>query len=72
MERATGTIIIDEFASTLDRPTAAGLCRTLRRWASESGVRVVCITAHDDVLEWLGPRVLAVVGETTEVRRRGD
>jgi ABC-type ATPase with predicted acetyltransferase domain len=72
VSRGGGTLIIDEFASTLDRPTAAALCRTVRRWACESGVRVVCITAHDDVLEWLGPEVLAVVGERTEVRRRGD
>ena len=71
MEKAGHTLILDEFGSTLDRPTAAGLCRTVSRWARDSGVRVVCITAHDDVLGWLEPAVLAVVGEGTVVRRRG-
>ncbi len=72
MERVPrgGTLIIDEFASTLDRPAAAALARTVRRWARERGARVVCITAHEDVLEWLGPRVLVVVGRDVKVVTR--
>jgi len=56
------TLLVDEFASTLDRAAARGLAGTASRWARESGVRLVCATAHDDVLEWLAPRILVVVG----------
>lgn len=60
VERCAGaaTLILDEFASTLDRTTAAALSRTLRRWASTQPCRVVCATAHDDLLESLAPDVL--------------
>lgn len=69
---AEGMLIIDEFASTLDRASARGVAGTLSRWARRSGARVVCATAHDDVLEMLGPRVLVVVsdGGRAEVLRR--
>lgn len=58
--RAGGiTVLIDEFASTLDRVTARGLAATVRRWVQDRGdVRLVCATAHDDVMEWLGPSLL--------------
>ncbi|MCC6675623.1 MAG: AAA family ATPase [Phycisphaerales bacterium] len=65
-------LIIDEFASMLDRASARGVAGTVSRWARRSGARVVCATAHDDVLEMLGPRVLVVVGDggRAEVFRR--
>lgn len=73
MEGARELLVLDEFASTLDRPTAAALSRTVRRWAKESGVRVVCVTAHEDVMEWLGPEVLVVVGRgRVKVARRDE
>lgn len=52
---ANAIVLIDEFCSTLDRLTALGVCRSLRRWVAASPRRVVCATAHDDVLEWLTP-----------------
>jgi uncharacterized protein len=54
------TLIIDEFASCLDRETARSLARLVSRWASREGVRVVCATAHEDLLEALRPAVLVV------------
>jgi ABC-type ATPase with predicted acetyltransferase domain len=48
-------LLIDEFASTLDRVTARTLCLCLKRWAARHLVRVVCATAHDDVAPWLAP-----------------
>lgn len=48
-------LLIDEFASALDRVTARTLCLCLRRWAARHRVRVVCATAHDDVAPWLAP-----------------
>lgn len=50
-------LVIDEFASALDRTTARTLCLCLRRWAAREHVRVVCATAHDDVAPWLAPDV---------------
>ncbi|MBL9032080.1 MAG: hypothetical protein JNM80_10295 [Phycisphaerae bacterium] len=52
------TLLADEFASTLDRTTAFALARTASRWARASGARAVLATAHDDILEPLGPDVL--------------
>jgi ABC-type glutathione transport system ATPase component len=56
--RAPLTLIADEFCSTLDRPTAMGVCLALRRWAASApALRIVVATAHDDVAEWLAPDV---------------
>jgi ABC-type ATPase with predicted acetyltransferase domain len=52
------TLVLDEFGSTLDRPTASSLARAVRRWAGEARVRLVCATAHDDLLEPLAPDLL--------------
>lgn len=66
-QRAAGagaaiTLMVDELCAVLDRPTAACVARTLRRWAARTGVRVVAASAHDDLLEPLGPAVLVVTG----------
>jgi uncharacterized protein len=58
------TLLIDEFASMLDRTTARCLCLALRRWldrAGSEGVRVVVATAHHDVARWLEPEWTVVV-----------
>lgn len=52
------TVILDEFGSTLDRATAASLSQAVRRWVSDTTLRIVCATAHDDLLEPLSPEVL--------------
>ncbi|MGD9689337.1 MAG: hypothetical protein AB7K52_07995 [Phycisphaerales bacterium] len=53
------TILADEFASVLDRLTALGLSRAVRRLIRpSSGLRLVAATAHDDVLEPLCPDVV--------------
>jgi ABC-type ATPase with predicted acetyltransferase domain len=51
-------ILVDEFASTLDRTTAKNIARTLRRCIASCGARAVVATAHDDVLEPLAPDIL--------------
>lgn len=52
-------LVVDEFASVLDRVTAASVARALRRWVRPPGpMRVIVATAHDDVLEALAPDVL--------------
>lgn len=54
-------LLADEFASALDRVTAANLARTVRRWASASDARVVAAAANDDLLEALAPDVLVAM-----------
>jgi ABC-type ATPase with predicted acetyltransferase domain len=49
------TLIIDEFASVLDRPTARCLCFALRRFLASHPLIVILATAHDDVRAWLTP-----------------
>jgi len=49
------TLIIDEFASVLDRPTARCLCFALRRFLARQPLTVILATAHDDVRAWLSP-----------------
>jgi len=50
------TVIVDEFASTLDRPAARLLCRAVRRWMRRvSRVRLIVASAHGDLESWLRP-----------------
>lgn len=59
------TLLADELASTLDRLTAACLCRalarTLRRLARDHPIRLVAATAHHDVADWLEPDLVAAL-----------
>lgn len=62
-------VLMDEFASTLDRTTARCVARTFWRWVSRNGsVRAVCATAHHDIMEPLSPAVLAYVPLGGEAR----
>ncbi len=77
--RPRETIVLDEFASVLDRLAAYGVSRSVARWAragrapSRDRARVVCATAHDDVIAWLEPDVLVVCrpGHGPILTRRG-
>lgn len=53
-------LLLDEFASVLDRVSARGVCATLARWVKHASPRVSCVvaTAHDDVAQWLAPDVI--------------
>ncbi|MEZ6234899.1 MAG: hypothetical protein R3B68_11970 [Phycisphaerales bacterium] len=61
------TLILDEFAAPLDRPIAALLARLLARLIRRPArrlarrphppLRLICITAHDDLLEPLAPDI---------------
>lgn len=57
-----GVLIIDEFCSTLDRATAAGVSASLRRWAGRVGVRVIVASGHEDLARLLGPDVILRTG----------
>lgn len=52
---AGATLLIDEFASVLDRTSALVLARTFARWATRARAHAFVASAHDDVLEALAP-----------------
>lgn len=62
--RPGGVLIIDEFGSTLDRATAAGVSASLRRWAGRWGVRVIIASGHADLARLLGPDLVLRTGGT--------
>ncbi len=48
-------IVCDEWCSTLDRPAARGVCITAQRWIRRERIAgLLCATAHEDVVRWLG------------------
>lgn len=53
-----GTLLVDEFCSTLDPLTAANICRTLHRWTAKTGIRAFIASARDELMDWLAPHVL--------------
>ena len=66
-------VLVDEFASVLDRVTAFGMAATIRRAARRCGVRVVCASAQDDLLASLRPDMCFEFGLDGRVRERdGD
>lgn len=54
------TLVMDEFASPLDRVSAMTLCVATRRWLLSEGAhaRLVLAGAHDDAAQWLRPALL--------------
>lgn len=71
---AWSVMLVDEFASSLDRTTAQALAASTRKWVRRSNICLVAATAHDDLLESLSPEVLIdfTPGGFCEVHRRGE
>lgn len=58
-------VLADEFASTLDRQTAATVARNIRKWvdrlhAQHKNICFIAATTHDDLLEALAPDTLII------------
>jgi ABC-type lipoprotein export system ATPase subunit/GNAT superfamily N-acetyltransferase len=62
MQTRTSWVLVDEFASVLDRVTAMGLGATIRRAARHAKIRLVCASAHDDLLATLRPDLTIAFG----------
>lgn len=52
------TIVVDEFLSTLDRKTAKATAYSLQKSIRKSGLKLVAITSHDDLIDYLMPDVI--------------
>ena len=57
LARGAGTIVIDEFCSTLDRRTARAVAHRVRKYADRTGTTFLVATAHDDLDDDLLPDV---------------
>lgn len=53
-----GTVVIDEFLSTLDRSTAKFVAYSIRKSVVRTGRRLIAVTAMDDIESWLMPDVV--------------
>ncbi|MEN3047950.1 MAG: GNAT family N-acetyltransferase [Candidatus Caldarchaeales archaeon] len=58
LDRRPRTLVADEFCSNLDRTTAKVIAYLVQRRARAEGTTLVLATAHDDLIEDLGPDVL--------------
>lgn len=69
--RGPGLLLADEFLSPLDSLTARSAARGLRR-ALPPGVRLVCATAREEIIDDLAPDLLLYVPfeATPEIHRR--
>ena len=47
-------MLVDEFASTIDRASVYSFAQSVRRWVSASGVTLVAASAHEDLEGMLG------------------
>jgi ABC-type lipoprotein export system ATPase subunit len=71
LDPAPVVLVIDEFAATLDRPTARGVARLLRRGINNSSnAAAITATSHDDLDAALAPdRWLRLSTNTIEQRK---
>ena len=55
------TLVVDEWCSTLDRVTAAGVATGAARWARERRVRLVGATAHGDLIDMVHAEIVVTI-----------
>ena len=48
-------IIIDEFTSVVDRTVAKAMAHTIQKVARKLGKKIILLSCHYDVIEWLNP-----------------
>lgn len=51
----SGTIVIDEFTSVVDRQVAQVACHSVQKFVRKNKRQLVAVTCHSDVIEWLQP-----------------
>lgn len=55
MAHAPQLVVIDEWTSVVDRTVGKVMSHCVQKWARATQRRVVLVTCHRDVLEWLDP-----------------
>lgn len=51
----TGTIVLDEFTSVVDRQVAKIACHAVQKQIRRNNRKLVAVTCHNDVVDWLQP-----------------
>lgn len=51
----TGTIVVDEFTSVVDRQVATVACHAVQKQIRRTNRKLVAVTCHNDVIDWLQP-----------------
>ena len=52
---SSGTIVVDEFTSVVDRQVAKVACHAVQKFVRRAKRQLVAVTCHNDVLDWLQP-----------------
>lgn len=55
MARDVPFIVIDEWTSVVDRTVAKAMSRTISKFAKKTNTKIVLLSCHNDVIEWLDP-----------------
>jgi len=65
-------VIIDEWTSVVDRTVGKIMSESIQRWARKTGKRVVLMSCHYDVFDWLQPDWVIDCNKQEFVDRRGS
>lgn len=55
MSRDSKIIVIDEWTSVVDRTVGKAMSKTIGKFARRNKVKIVLLSCHSDVIEWLEP-----------------
>ena len=70
MARDDGIIVIDEWTSVVDRTVAKVMSHCIQKHARKTGKRIVLLSCHYDVVEWLNPDWVIDANKQTYTDRR--
>lgn len=65
-----GVVVIDEWTSVVDRTVAKVMSHAVQKMARRNNKRVVLISCHYDVMEWLNPDWVIDCNKQTYINRR--
>jgi ABC-type ATPase with predicted acetyltransferase domain len=63
-------IVIDEFTSVVDRTVAKAMAHTVQKVARKTNRRIVLLSCHYDIIEWLNPCWIIDCNKQTYTDRR--
>jgi energy-coupling factor transporter ATP-binding protein EcfA2 len=70
MAREDGMIVIDEWTSVVDRTVAKVMSHCIQKHARKTAKRIVLLSCHYDVVEWLNPDWVIDANKQTYTDRR--
>lgn len=74
MTQATDTniVCVDEWTSVVDRTVAKAMSHCLQKFARSKGKRIILLSCHNDVLEWLNPDFMIDCNEQRFISRANE